>query len=221
MTRKITLTLDRTNYFTLRALFKAAERPYSPRPALEVVYYDHTVETFVATDGSILRVQKLERGNGGHADYFRGDVPDFSFVLRPVDFMTTTAQWKARGDHTVQVTGYETGSEEGDPIPYPNYKAVIGTPSDTGHAVFAFEPDAIAQFTASFFEPPRALVFFAGSTPTAGLNVFVRGEFVGIVMPLGEKVITGLDTGKIKAARGEGMGVRGPITKNPLTDLNE
>ncbi len=200
--KTFTLVLDKTNYFTLRALFLATSTD-ATRQELGRVLYDAKRRLFIATDGYIMRLQGLE------GEWFKDGIePDFNFVLNRKDFLTTAAQWKAAGDFVREVEGiacfmgraYESGSAEYGAT-FPEWSYAIAPAGIAGHVAQGFDPELVARFTASFLDKPKMLVFVPGVGVTSGSHIFVRGHYAGIIMPL--KVLDGFapDLAEIEAVQ--------------------
>lgn len=196
-------------YLVLKALLKAASDDLL-RANLMGVFYDHPRDQFVATDGHILRIEKLA--------WIGDDKPENSFLLRPVDLMLTAAQIRLRYgaeqntkdlEEILVPLEYTPDDKEGA---YPNYSAVL--PSDAQRFPrewICMSPDLLASIKRTFYEVPRGLTFqFSGELKGILLYADAPGEdrrLAGLMMPmrvLGEKPeplfeIVDKETGEVAA----------------------
>lgn len=171
-------------YLTLAALLKAASQDKS-RFAITRVFYDHTLDQFVATDGHALRVEKLE--------WMEGEKPQNSFFLSKRDLMLSQAQimlkhgieQNAEAIEEVLVPIEYMAYEDYPEHPYPNYAAVLPKKKQRRPVEYVgMSLDLLANLRRTFYELPRAVRFlFHGPLNGVGLYDAESDRFLGLLMP--------------------------------------
>jgi hypothetical protein len=185
---KFTVTITGVQYLTLAALLKAASQAID-RFAITRVFYDHDRDQFVATDGHLLRVEKLE---------WLEDAPENSFFLSKRDLMLSGAQLMLKYGAEQQAEDLEQvlvpleymRYEDYPEHPYPNYAAVL--PADEKRRPLEWiglSPELLADMRRTFYVRPRGIRFqFHGELAAVGLydacGAEEQGRFLGVVMPI-------------------------------------
>jgi hypothetical protein len=185
---KFTVTITGTQYLTLAYLLKAASQEID-RFAITRVVYDHDRDQFVATDGHLLRVEKLE---------WLDEPPQSSFFLSRKDLMLSQSQIMlsyGAEQHAelleqvlidLEYMRYEDYPEH----PYPNYSAVLPQEDERRPLEWiGLSPDLLKRMGRTFFVLPKGIRFqFKGDLAAVSMydasGAEEQGKFLGVLMPI-------------------------------------
>jgi hypothetical protein len=168
------ITVTSEDYLAVKALFYCvASKSEINRPALHQVFYNPKADEFVACDGHLLRVHKAEWREEEQQKPMRG------FYLLEIDFLHTQTSLRKSNLNTVQIPIHYLEHQ------YPDYPKLIRPIADGAHLnSFGIDLDLIVRFRKSFTSENVILEFRSGKNNLQGFQVYRKGKFVGVVMPI-------------------------------------
>jgi len=169
-----TISLKVEDYLAVKGLLHCINMKINlSRPSINLIFYNPKRDEFVATDGHIMRVQKVEWPNPDKK-------PKRGFFIRVADFLHTASSLKLAELYTTTDIPIHYLPDD-----YPNYPALLRKREDSAPvSEFSFDLDLIVRFRKSFPGEAPVVIFRPGKTNIQGFQIYRGNEFLGIIMPV-------------------------------------